>query len=129
MANITITDVDYGSIMLGGEEFEDGILAAAAGGVVPQGTVLEKSGTDWVFGSATPTAGAALGVLTYDVDIAAAGDIPIRVLITGRVDRTRLLLNGSTNPVPQAVVDALRNFSIIALDVDHLGSYDNPNNP
>lgn len=126
MPNITITNVDYGSIMLGGEEFEDGIFAAAAGGSVPQGTVLEKSGTDWVFASAAPTAGAALAVLPYDLEVEAAGDIPIRALIAGRVDRSRLKLNGLSTPVPQIVVDALRNFSIVALPVDQLNVYDNP---
>lgn len=129
MSNITITDVDYGSVMLGGEEFEDGLLSLAGGGHVPAGTVLEKSTGKYVFASATPTAGAALAVLTYDLDVAAAGDIPIRPLITGIVDRTRLRLNGSSNPVPPAVVDALRDFSIVALEVDHLGLYDNPNHP
>ena len=126
MANITITNCDTGSIMLGGEEWEDGVFAAAAGGNVPQGTVLEKSGTDYVFASATPTAGAALAVLPYDLEIAAAGDIPIRALIAGRVNRSRLRLNGSTDPVPPEVVDALRNFSIIAVPVEQCSAFDNP---
>ena len=126
MANITITNIDTGSVMLGGEEWEDGNLDAAAGGSVPQGTVLERSGSDWVFGSATPTAGAALAVLPYDLEIAAAGDVPIRVLVAGRVNRSRLRLNGSALPVPQTVVDALRDYSIIALSVEQCSAYDNP---
>lgn len=129
MANITITDINYGSVAIGGEEFEDGVFPAAAAGVVPAGTVFEKAAGDYVFASATPTAGAPLAVLTYDLTVAGAGDIPVRLLVAGRVNRTRLKLNGSALPVPQAVVDALRDFSIIALHVDQCDLYDNPNNP
>ena len=37
MANITITNCDTGSVALGGEEFEDGLLTLAAGGIIPAG--------------------------------------------------------------------------------------------
>ena len=126
MANITITNIDTGSVALGGEEFEDGLLTLAAGGIIPAGTVLEKAAGKYVFAADAPTAGAPLAVLTYELDVAAAGDIPIRALIAGRVNRTRLKLNGDTDPVPDAVVDALRDFSIIAVPVKQLGVYDNP---
>lgn len=126
MANITITNIDTGSVMLGGEEWEDAVFPAAAAGIVPAGTVFEKSGTDYVFAAAAPTAGAALAVLPYDLDVAGAGDVAVRLLIAGRVDRTRLKLNGSALPVPQTVVDALRDFSIIAVPVEQCGAYDNP---
>ena len=125
MANITITNCDTGSLMLGGEEFEDGLLTAAAAGLIPAGTILERAGDKFEPFAAPGAPGTVPAILTYDVEAAAAGDIPIRALIAGRVNKNRLsfLAGGDITP---AVVDGLRDYSIIALEVEQLSNFDNP---
>lgn len=126
MPNIKITDIDYGSIMLGGEQWSDETLTLAAETYL-QGTIFARSGEKYVPSTGAETT--ALAVLPYTVEVETAGDSRQRLLIAGRVSKDRLVIHGETDPLPTAVVDALRDFGLIPVAVDQLTAYDNPNNP
>lgn len=127
MANIRITDIDYGSIMLGGEEWSDETLTLAAIGIYQQGTIFMRASDVYV--PYPGTGDGALAVLPYSLNIEQAGSSRQRLLIAGRVNRDRLVIHGETDPIPVATLDALRDFGIIPIAVDQLTTYDNPNNP
>lgn len=66
-------------------------------------------------------------VLTYDVTKAGAGDVAIRALVKGVVNKNRLIIDadGSGVNVNAAVCDALRARGITPRDVQQLAEYDN----
>jgi hypothetical protein len=76
-----------------------------------------------------PATGAAgeqnpIAVLTYEVTKASSGDLPVRALIAGRVNKTRLVIDAGT-AITNAHLDALRKTGIIPLDVLQLAALDN----
>lgn len=63
-------------------------------------------------------------VLTYDVTKASSGDVPIRALVCGKVNKTRLVIDvGGT--ITNAICDQLRARSIIPINVEQLAELDN----
>lgn len=66
-------------------------------------------------------------VLQYQVVAAGAGSIPVRPIVAGEVNRTRLILDadGTGANVTDAIVAALRATAIIATDVAQLARLDN----
>lgn len=107
----TITD--------GGTDFSVGATAtltvAADGKLVP----FVASGAG---GAQRPMA-----VLTYDVVAAGAGNIPVRPLVAGEVNATRLIIDvdGTGANVTAAVLDQLRRSGIVGTDVKMLSVLDN----
>lgn len=63
-------------------------------------------------------------VLTYEVTKAASGDLPVRVLVAGRVNLTRLVIDVGGS-VTNTICDQLRARSIVAVDVAQLAGLDN----
>jgi hypothetical protein len=68
-----------------------------------------------------------MAVLTRDVTRAGAGDEPIDVLVSGVVNRTRLLIDvdGDGDNITSAILDELRSAGIHAVDVSQLDALDN----
>lgn len=68
-----------------------------------------------------------LAVLTYDVTRADAGDVAIRALIAGKVNKRRLLIDadGDGDNITNAILDQLRSMSIVPIDVSQLSKLDN----
>jgi hypothetical protein len=66
-------------------------------------------------------------VLTYEVVKTGSGDVVIRPLIAGKVNKKRLVIDadGDDSNVTNHVIDLLRARSIIAVDVKQLSGYDN----
>lgn len=66
-------------------------------------------------------------VLTYEVTKASSGDLPIRALVAGRVNKTRLIIDadGTGANVTNAVCDGLRARGITPIDVLQLCKLDN----
>lgn len=66
-------------------------------------------------------------ILTYDVTAAGAGDETIRAMISGKVRRQRLVIKGSAAGVgiTTAIQDALRDFTIVGVEVQELNVLDN----
>jgi len=63
-------------------------------------------------------------VLTYDVTSTGAGGIPIRALVSGEVNKNRLIIDadGNGTNITNAMLDQLRAASIIPVDVQQLSS-------
>jgi hypothetical protein len=68
-----------------------------------------------------------IAVLQYEVTKAASGDLPIRPIVAGKVNRSRLVIDadGDGDNITNAHIDALRSAGIVALDVQQLATLDN----
>lgn len=109
-SGMTFTITDGATDFIVGDKFA---LAVAADGKM---VVYAAAGAG---GAQYPKA-----VLTYDVTATGAGNISSRLLISGQVRRNKLVINGG-GTVTDAIVDALRNYSIEALPVSELNIQDN----
>ena len=132
MANLTITKVDLGSVILKDGEFRDDLLTFAGAATVLEGTILARdSGTlklvPFVKGGVTNENGVPKAVVTYDVVAAGAGDESIRDMVSGSVRAERLIIDadGDGSHVDAAVLDQLRDYSLISIDVQELNILDN----
>lgn len=132
MANITITNIDNGSVVLQGDAFEDGTLhnAALTTQSYAAGTILARTTADGKLGAFDPAGAGGLeipkAVLTYDVaDVPTVTDVAVRVLTAGIVNSARLIIHAGGAVTP-GMLDALRDYSIATVWVDQLAQYDNP---
>lgn len=68
-----------------------------------------------------------LAVLTYSVGRSSPGDVAIRAMISGKVNRNRLIIDadGSGLNITNAILDQLRRAGIVAVDVRDLSVLDN----
>ena len=75
-----------------------------------------------VAGAGVPTA-----VISYDVVAAGAGDEPCRPAISGQVRKEKLIIDadGDGSNITDAILDLLRNFTIVSQDVQELNIADN----
>jgi hypothetical protein len=128
MANYDVTTNRYGgSIALDQAVHRDEVLVFAGAGTVLKGTLL---GRVTATGKLKPMATAAndgsqnaQSVLTYDVTATGAGDVAIRAMVEGQVNRNRLIiaLDGNGTNITPAILDQLRNFGIVPVDVQLVG--------
>lgn len=132
MANLTITNVDLGNVILKDGEFRDDLLTFAGAGTVVEGTILARDSVSlklvpFVKGGVTNENGVPKAVLTYDVTAAGAGDESIRDMVSGSVRAERLIIDadGDGSNVDAAVLDQLRDYSLVSIDVQELNILDN----
>lgn len=66
-------------------------------------------------------------IVTFDVVAAGAGNEPIRAMITGVVRKERLIIDadGDGSNITDAILDLIRDFSLISVDVQELNILDN----
>ena len=66
-------------------------------------------------------------VLTYDVTATGAGDVAIRDMVSGSVRAERLIIDadGDGSNVDAAVLDQLRDYSLVSIDAQELNILDN----
>jgi hypothetical protein len=132
VANITITNVDLGGVVLDLTASQDGVLHNADADNpkdFPEGLILARHSTELKFYPYAPAGSNGLNipvaVLTYPVlAVPAASDAQVRVLTAGNVNQRRLNITGVT--ITAAHLDLLRSFAIIPIDVVQLGAIDNP---
>lgn len=107
----TITD--------GGTDFSAGATATLT--IVADGKIVPFVSTG-AGGAQRP-----IGILTYDVVTAGAGNTPIRMMVSGEVNSTRLIIDadGTGANVTAAVLDQLRRAGIVGTDVKNLSVLDN----
>lgn len=131
MPNLTVTNVDLGSVILKDAQFRDELLTFGAGGTVAEGTILARNtvsgnlvpfATGGADGSEVPKA-----ILTYDVTATAAGDVPIRAGVAGGYRKERLVIDadGDDSNVTPAILDQLRAYGLVPVNVNELGILDN----
>lgn len=130
--SITITNNDLGSVIIEKGEFRDDLLTFGGAGTVVAGTILARDSVSlklvpYVKGGATNENGIPKAVLTYDVTAAGAGDVAIRDMVSGKLDASRLIIDadGDASNIDAAVLDQLRSYSLVAIDVTELSAYDN----
>jgi len=66
-------------------------------------------------------------VLTYDVAATGAGDVAIRDMISGSVRAPRLIIDadGDNSNIDDAILDQLRDYSLVSIEVQELNILDN----
>lgn len=132
MANLTITNNDLGSVILQEVDARDELLTFTGAGTILEGTILARDSVSdklvpFVKGGVSNENGIPKAVISYEVEALGAGDEAIRALVAGKVRKERLVIeaDGDATNVDDVVIDQLRDFSIIALDVQELNILDN----
>lgn len=132
MANIVRTVLDIGSILLGDVTFKDDLLTFGGAATVAAGTILARDTSTlklvpYVKGGVTNGNGVPCTLVVDDVTAAGAGDVPVRSLVSGKVNATRLIINadGNGTNIDAAVLDQLRARSIFPESVKQLAGVDN----
>jgi len=132
MPNLTVTNVDTGSVVLKQGEFADDLLTLPGAQTVLEGTILARDSVSlklvpYVKGGTTNEDGIPKAILTYEVTSTGAGDVPIRDMISGSVRAPRLIIDadGDDSNIDAAVLDELRDYALVSVDVSELNILDN----
>lgn len=135
MPNMTVTSNDLNTPVLEAGEFRDELLTFTAAGTLVAGTLLARHS-----GGATPSnklepfvvggaegRGVPLAILTYDVTATAAGDEAIRAGVSGKFRKERLVIDadGSDVNITNNIIDQLRDYGLVPVNVDELNIADN----
>lgn len=105
----------YDELLMGGNQFETGVLALSAGEKARAGTVLALGAHGGAYKIAPADASGALAVLVDNTGFEGAGNFAVRVCIAGKLSRPSLDFAGGVPTDAQAA--ALRNYGILALPV------------
>lgn len=132
MPNITITSVDLNSPILEEADFRDDTLTFAGADTFAPGTILARDSVSlklvlFVKGGVTNENGIPKAILTYEVSNTGAGDVPVRVGVAGKYRKEKLIIDadGSDVNIDAAVIDQLRNYGLVPINVDELNIADN----
>ena len=132
MANIAIENVGLGSVILQNGQFRDDLLTFAGAATVIEGTILARDSVSlklvpYVKGGVANENGIPKAILTYDVTAAGAGDEAVRDMVSGSVRAERLVIDadGDASNIDAAVLDQLRAYSLVSIDVQELNIQDN----
>lgn len=110
---LTFTVTDGSTDFVIGDSFA--LTVAADGKVVP-------FATDGAGGAQIP-----IEILTYAVTATGAGNVPIRAGVAGSYRKERLVIHadGDASNVTAAVIDQLRDYGLVPIDVKELNILDN----
>jgi hypothetical protein len=132
MANITITENNLNTPIHDSAEFRDDVITFAGADVLSPGTLLARDSVSlklviFVKGGTTNGNGIPKAILTYPVTATGAGDIPVRVAVAGRYRKDNLVIDadGDSSNIDNEVIDQLRDYGLIPIDVDELNIADN----
>lgn len=132
MSNLTITNLDEGSVILEGGEFRDELFTLAGADTIAEGTILARDSVSlklvlFVKGGATNENGIPKVILMDEVVVTGAGDTPIRAGVSGSYRKERLIIDadGDDSNIDNKVMDQLRDFSLIPIDVTERSVLDN----
>lgn len=132
MSNITIVNNDLGNVILRDAQFRDGDITFAGAATLLEGTILAVDSVSLKFvpfvkAGVTNENGIPKAILTYAVTAAGAGDVAARVGVSGsyRLERIVIDADGDASNIDQAVIDQLRDYSLIPIDVRELNILDN----
>lgn len=135
MPNAVTTNVDIGSFVLDRDEAEyaDGLLTFAGADDFVPGTILARDSATgnyvlYVIGGVTNENGIPKAILAQEASADGAGDVAVRVLIKGTVARDRLVVDadGDASNLTDAILDELRDYTIVGHNVQQLAHLDNP---
>ena len=132
MTNPVITNCDLGSVEIRNGVFQDELLTFTGATTIVEGTLLARDSVSlklvpYVKGGTTNENGIPKAIITYDVVADGAGDESVRPAISGEVEIERLIINadGDGSNIDAAVLDQLRDFTIIGRNVQELSTLDN----
>lgn len=132
MTNIRTAHIDIGAIEIDGAVHHDETVTFDGEDTYLPGTILARDTvTDklvpYVKGGNTNGDGVPCAVLTYELYRSTAGDVYARVLVSGHVNRHRLVIHadGDGSNVDETVLDLLRARGIVASKVHQLVQFDN----
>ena len=132
MADPVITNVDIGGVILNDAQFRDELLTFGGAATLLAGTILARDSVSlkmvpFVKGGATNENGIPKEILTYEVTAAGAGDIAIRGGVAGSYRLPKLVIDadGDASNIDAAVMDELRNYGLVPIDVQELNILDN----
>lgn len=110
---LQFTVTDGATDFIVGDKFS--LTVAADGDLVPY--VIAGAG-----GAQIPVA-----ILTYDVTATGAADIPVRAGVKGSFRKERLVIDadGDDSNITNAILDQLRNYGLVAINVNELNILDN----
>lgn len=134
MDNITITNNDLDNVILKDGEFRDDFLAfdATTPTTLLKGTILARNSTTlklvpFIKGAVNDEVGIPKAVLTYDVQFEGPGEAAIRAMVSGSIRRESLIIHddGDGSNIDDKVLDELRDFTLVSIDVQELNILDN----
>lgn len=120
------TTVDVHSVELRGGVFADELLTFAGEASYPEGTVLARDSGTGKLVPFDPDDGGGVNheipkaVLPYAVSKGEAGDLAIRALIAGVVNKD-LLVDEDGEDITTTAADQLRDYGIVPVSVEELG--------
>ena len=128
--NMTVTNIDHGSVGMGGNEFADDTLNLGSDATIAEGTILARSTATGSDGKLVPYdpdgddgADTPVAVMPHELD-GDSGDNYVRPIISGTVKAERLVIDDGTD-VGDTDLDALRQTSIVPVSVEQLAQQDN----
>lgn len=131
MPNMTVVDMNPGSVALGDETFDDELLTFGGVATYPAGTILARNTSTlklqlYVKAGVSNGNGVPTHILPYSVTSAGAGDVKVRPLTGGRVNFNRLIINaqGDNSALDATVKDLLKDQGFIVEQVKSLPGYD-----
>lgn len=127
MANLDIYNIDKNGVNYRNCHYEDGTIdATVAPATYPEGTLLARAanGNLVLFdqGGVSP-ADVPVAVLGQE-EVVAASALQTRVIVTGQVRLSKISESGGAT-LTTATLDALRDYSILAVDTTQLLRLDN----
>lgn len=130
--NMTVTNNDLGGPIVDDAEFKDDTLTFAGADTFVAGTILARDSISlklvlFVKGGVTNENGIPKAILTYDVTAAGAGDVAIRAGVAGKYRKEKLVIDadGDDSNIDAAVIDQLRDYGLVPLNVSELNIQDN----
>lgn len=132
MSNLTITTNDLKSPILEEGSFRDDVVTFAGADTFAAGTILARDSVSdklvlFVKGGSTNENGIPKAILTYDLTASGAGDVQIRAGVAGKYRKEKLIIDadGDDSNIDSVVIDQLRAYGLIAIDVQELNIADN----
>lgn len=129
---MTVTNNTLNNPILQDAEFRDDVLNLAGADSIAAGTILARDSASlklvlFVKGGSTNQNGIPKAILTYPVVTTGAGDVRVRVAVAGKFRRNKLIIDadGTGANIDAAVLDQLRDYSLVPIDVTELNIVDN----
>lgn len=132
MPNMEITTNKTNGIRIWEPVHKDDVVTFSGAGTLAAGTILARDSVSlklvpFAKGGTTNENGIPKAVLGYDLTAGAAGDLPARPIVGGRIRSNDLVIDadGDATNVDAAVLDQLRDFGVVALSTAQLSEFDN----
>jgi hypothetical protein len=132
MSNIEITTNTTNGIRVWNPVHKDDLVRFAGAATLLAGTILARDSVSlllvpFVKGGTTNANGVPVAVLGYQLAASGAATLAARPIVGGEIRASQLIIaaDADDSEVDAAVLDQLRDYSIIALSTVQLSAFDN----